>query len=201
MEDNDPRLFQIATLLAQHGESAVAIPLIERVQRAFLQSYDVNYNLALAYLQAERYDKASEALQPLTSPQGKAEAFDLLGTLEDKRAHPDAAEQAFEEALRREPANEDYRFDYGNALLQHGKLQPAIAAFHGALREMPESAKLQIGLGSAYYLSGDYESSAQALLEAVKLKPDSATAFFLLGEAYDSAARFQPAIERALNLT
>jgi len=195
--DSDPRLFQIATLLAQHGESAAAIPLIERVQRAFPQSYDVTYNLALACLQAGHYDKASEALQPLTGPQGKAEAFDLLGAIEDKQAHTSAAEQAFQEAARREPANEDYRFDYGNALLQHGKVQPAIAAFRAGLVDVPESAKLRIGLGSAYYLSGDYEESVKALLEALKSKPDSTTAFFLLGEAYDSAAHFQPAIESA----
>jgi tetratricopeptide (TPR) repeat protein len=195
--DNDPRLFQVATLLAQHGESAAAIPLIERVQRAFPQSYDVNYNLALACLQAGNYDKASKALQPLTGPQGKAEAFDLLGTIEDKKAHAVAAEQAFQEASQREPTNEDYRFNYANALLQHGKVQAAIAAFRAALVDVPGSAKLRIGLGSAYYLSGDYEESVQMLLEALKSNPDSATAFFLLGEAYDSAARFQPAIESA----
>jgi tetratricopeptide (TPR) repeat protein len=197
LPDNDPRLFQIATLLAQHGESNVAIPLLDRAHRAFRQSYDVAYNLALACLQAGRYDQASDVLQPLTGPQGKAQTFDLLGTIEEKRAHAGAAEQAFEEAARREPKNEDYRFDYGNALLQHGKLQPAIVAFRAALVDVPGSAKLQIGLGSAYYLSGDYEACIQALLEAVNTQPDSSTAFFLLGEAYDSAARFQPAIERA----
>jgi cytochrome c-type biogenesis protein CcmH/NrfG len=163
LPDNDPRLFQIATLLAQHEESDVAIPLLDRAHRAFPQSYDVSYNLALACLQAGRYDQASEVLQPLTDAQGKAQTFDLLGTIEEKRAHASAAEQAFEEAARREPKNEDYRFDYGNALLQHGKLQPAIEAFRAALVEVPGSAKLQIGLGSAYYLSGDYEASAQAL--------------------------------------
>ena len=51
LDDRDPRLFQVATLLAQHGESAAAIPLLERARRAFPQSYDVSYNLALACLQ------------------------------------------------------------------------------------------------------------------------------------------------------
>ena len=197
LPDTDPRLFQVATLLAQHGESAAAIPIIERVQHAFPESYDVNYNLALACFEAGQYERASQALQPLTGPRGGAEAFDLLGGVEEKRAHPDAAEQAFAEAARREPANEDYRFNYANALLQHGKLQAAIAAFRSALADVPRSAKLRIGLGSAYYLSGEYEPSAQALLEAVKAKPDSATAFFLLGEAYESAGKFQPEIEHA----
>ena len=193
----DPRLFQIATLLAQHGESAAAIPLLERIRRAFPQSYDVNYNLALAYLQTEKYGRAAEIIRPLADAQGRAEAFDLLGTIEEKRGHLPDARQAFEQAGRREPANEDYRFSYANFLLQHAEIEPAVAAFRAAVADLPKSWKLRIGFGSACYLSGDYQCASQELLEAVRLKPDSASAYFLLGEAYDSAERFRQPIESA----
>ena len=198
VKDQDPRLLQIAALLAQHGESAAAIPLIERARLAFPQSYEVNYNLALACFQAGRYDRAAEVLRPFAGPDGKAEACNLLGAIEEKRGHMDDAEHAFEEATRRDRVSEDFRFDWGNALLQHGKLEPAVRAFRSAVSDLPKSWKLRVGLGSACYLSGDYEGAAEALLEAVRLKPDSVMACFLLGEAYDSAARFQPAIETAL---
>jgi len=197
LDNRDPRLFQVATLLAQHGESAAAIPLMDRVHAAFPQSYDVNYNLALACFEAAQYDRAAEILQMLTNAQGRAEAFDLLGTVEDKRAHPDSAERAFLEAARREGANDDYRFNYGNSLVQHGKLETGVEAFRAAVSDLPGSWKLRIGLGSACYLAGDYQGAAKALLAAVAIKPDSETAYFLLGEAYDSAERFQAAIERA----
>jgi tetratricopeptide (TPR) repeat protein len=195
---SDPRLFQIATLLAQHGESAAAIPLMERVRKAFPQSYDVNYNLALAYLQTAKYDRAAGILRPLADAQGRAEAFDLLGTIEEKQGHITDARRAFEESVRREPANEDYRFSFANFLLQHGELEPALAAFRAAVSDLPKSSKLRIGLGSACYLSGDYQGASKELLEAVRLKPDSASAYFLLGEAYDSAERFRRPIETAL---
>ena len=198
LDNRDPRLFQIATLLAQHGESAAAIPLLERTRRAFPDSYDVSYNLALTYSQAEQYDKAAALLGPFTAEQGKADAFDLLGTIEEKRGKADEAERAFQQAANREPASEDYRFDYGNALAQHGKLEAALDAFRAAASELPKSWKLLIGLGSACYLSGDYESAAAALLEAVRLKTDSPVAYFLLGETYDSAERSQASIESAL---
>jgi tetratricopeptide (TPR) repeat protein len=198
LEDRDPRLFQAASLLAQHGESAAAIPVMERVRRAYPESYDVNYNLALACLQTAQVDRAAALLRPFTGPQGKAEAFDLLGAIEEKRGHSEAAENAFQEAARRDAGNEDYRFDYGNSLLQHAKLQPAVVAFGSAVSDLPSSGKLRVGLGSVCYLSGDYVSAVQELLEAVRLKPDSMTAYFLLGEAYDSAERFQPAIEASL---
>jgi len=197
LQDRDPRLFQIATLLAQHGESAAAVPLIERSRRVFPESYDVNYNLALTCLQAGQFEKAAEVLRPFTGPQGKAESFDLLGTIEEKRGHPLEAERAFRQASERGATNEEYRFDYGNSLVQHGKLDAAAAAFRAAVSDLPKSWKLRIGLGSVFYLAGDYERSAEALLEAVLLKPDTAPAYFLLGEAYDAATLHQPAIESA----
>jgi len=198
LDDRDPRLFQVATLLAQHGRSAAAIPLLERVRRAFPESYDAGYNLALACLQTGQYNRAAAVLQTLTGSQGKAEAFDLLGTVEEKRAQPDNAERAFAEAARREASNEDYRFNYGNSLVQHGKPDLAVGVFRAAVSDLPKSWKLRIGLGTASYLLGDYETAAAGLLEAVRLKPDSASAYFLMGEAYDSAEHLQPAIETAI---
>ena len=198
LPDNDPRLFQAASLLAQHGESAVAIPMMERARHAYPDSFDVNYNLSLALLDTGQLDQAAVVLQPFTSPQGRAEAFDLLGQIDEKRHRPEAAESGFHQAAQRDPGNEDYLFDYGNSLLQHGKLQPAADVFRAAVSTHPRSWKLRLGLGSACYLFGDYPRSVQALLEAVRLKPDSAIAFFLLGEAYDSAGPLQQAIEAAL---
>jgi tetratricopeptide (TPR) repeat protein len=197
VDDRDPRLVQIAALLAQNGQAADAIPMMERAQRAHPQSFEVSYNLALACLQTAQYDRAIQALQPFVGGEGKAEAFDLLGTIEEKRPSPQNAERAFEEAAHREPGNEDYRFDFGNSLLQHGKPDLAVVAFRQAVSDLPKSWRLRIGLGSACYLAGDYEGAAEALLEAVRLKPDASAAYFLLGEAYDSAPRFQPAIETA----
>jgi tetratricopeptide (TPR) repeat protein len=197
VDDHDPRLVQIASLLGQYGHSADAIPIMERSRRAYPQSYEVAYNLALACLQTAQYDRAVEVLQPFLGTQGKAEAFDLLGTIEEKRRRPENAERAFEEAAKREAGNEDYRFDFGNSLLQHGKPDAAVAAFRQTVADLPESWKSRVGLGSACYLAGDFESAAAALLEAVRLRPDSAAAYFLLGEAYDSVPRFQPAIAAA----
>jgi len=199
LPDSDPRLFRAASLLAQYGESEAAIPMMERVRRVHPESFDVNYNFSLALLETGKADQAAAVLQPFTGPQGPAEAFDLLGQIEEKRVRPEAAESAFHEAAQRDFSNEDYLFDYGNALLQHGKVGPATDLFRAAVSTRAGSWKLRLGLGSACYLSGDYPGSVEALLEAVRIKPDSASAYFLLGEAYDSAGNRKPAIEAALD--
>ena len=197
LKDDDPRLLQVAALVAEHGDPAAAIPILQRVRRAGPQSWGVNYNLAVAYFQTGQYDQAANILGPFTAAQGNAEAFNLLGAIEEKRKHTSEAEHAFEEAAAREPSNQDYRFDFGNSLLQHGNLAPAVAAFRAAVRDLPNSWKLRVGLGSAYYLTGEYENSARALLEAVKLKPDLRAGWNLLGDAYESAPGLQREIESA----
>jgi len=193
---DDPRLIHLAGLLAERGQVEAAIPLLEKAQKAFPGSYEVNYNLALAYFRMAKYDRAAETLEPLLASQSKAEIQDLFGTIEEKRSHPANAERAFGRAAQQEPANEDYRFDFANALLQHGKQDAAIAEFQSAVSALPRSWKLRLGLGSAYYLAGIYEGGAENLLEAVKLQPDSAPAYFLLGEAYDSWQHLQPEVQR-----
>lgn len=197
LKDDDPRLFQVAAILAEHGNPASAIPVLARLRRARPQYWGVNYNLAVAYFQTGQYDQAADILRPFMDKQGNAEAFNLLGAIEEKRKHTSEAEHAFEEAAARESSNQDYRFDFGNSLVQHGDLAPAVAVFRAAVRDLPNSWKLKIGLGSAYYLSGDYENSARALLEAVRLKPDLTTGWNLLGDAYDSAPGLQREIESA----
>ncbi len=198
LPDQDARLFQAGSLLARHGEYAVAVTMMQRARRAYPESYDVNYNLALALLETGELDRAAAVLRPFAGSQGKAEASDLLGQIEEKRGSPEAAENAFHEAAQRDPINDDYQFDYGNSLVQHGRLPLAVEVFRSAASAHSGSWKLRLGLGSAYYLSGDYLSAVQELMETVRLKADSVAAYFLLGEAYDSAGALQPAIERTL---
>src|SRR5262245_51447212 len=52
LQPQDPTLFQVATMLALHQDYLSAIPLMEKARQAFPRSYDVNFNLALAYFHA-----------------------------------------------------------------------------------------------------------------------------------------------------
>ena len=78
LSPKDPRFFQLASLCASHEDYTTAIPLMEKLRETFPQSYDVNYNLSLAYLRNKSYAKAAETLQTLLRNQPKAEAYNLL---------------------------------------------------------------------------------------------------------------------------
>ena len=194
----DPRLFQTATLLALHGENDAAIRILLRMRKAMPGSYDVSYNLALAYFRAAQYEPAAECLRPFLEPRAKAEPWNLLGAIEEKRGRSAEALAAYREAARLEPANEDYRFDVAAQALRHEGVEAAVTAFSQGVRDFPKSWRMRLGLGSVRYLAGDYEDAARVLLEAVALNPEPDAGYFLLGKAYETAPASQPPILAAL---
>ena len=197
LKPQDPRFFQAATLLALHGEYTLAIPLMEQVRQEFPQSYDANYNLALAYFRSGNPTKAAETLQVLLAQQPRAEVYNLLATVEEKRQHYLEAVRAYQKAAEMEPGNEDFRYDYANELLQHRTTQEAITLFATGVRDFPRSWKLRLGLGCAYYLAGKFDDAAGVLLETIKLEPNNKLAYFFLGKTYESTESLQPAIREA----
>ena len=198
LKPQDPTLFQVATMLALHQEYLSAIPLMEQSRQAFPNSYDVNFNLALAYFHAEQFHRADEVLRPLLEQGKKAEVYDLLGVVQEKLGNLAQAEELFRQAVALDPTSEDLHFDYANHILQFKSSQDAIKIFVSEVERFPQSWRMRLGLGSAYYLSGKYEETAQALLLAIQLKPDSKLAYFLLGRVYESVGTSQGSIQEAL---
>jgi len=194
LSPRDPRYLRVASLLAAHQDYVAAIPLMENVQREFPQSYEVNFNLALAYFDAQSYEKSAETLGPLIRHDPQAEAYNLLAMVEEQRQRYLEAVSAFQKAAELEPRNEDYRFDYGYELLRHQTTDAAIAVFASGVRDFPSSGKLRIGLGCAYYVAGKYEEAAQSILQATTLDPHNRLAYFFLGKVYERAYARQDAI-------
>jgi len=198
LKPQDPTLFQVATMLALYQDYLSAIPLMEQARQAFPNSYDVNFNLALAYFHAEQFDRANEILRPLVDQGKKAEAYDLLGMIQERLGNPAQAKEFFRQAVALDPGSEDLHFNYANHVLQFENSQAAIEAFASEVERFPGSWRMRLGLGSAYYLSGKYEETAQALLRAIQLKPDSKLAYFLLGRVYESVESAQSSIQEVL---
>ena len=194
LSPRDPRYFRVASLLAAHQDYVAAIPLMENVQREFPQSYEVNFNLALAFFDTQAYEKAAETLGPLVRHDPQAEAYNLLAMVEEQRQRYLEAVSAFQKAAELEPRNEDYRFDYGYELLRHQTTDAAIAVFASGVRDFQSSGKLRIGLGCAYYVAGKYEEAAQSILQATTLDPHNRLAYFFLGKVYEKAFALQDAI-------
>jgi len=89
----------------------------------------------------------------------------------------------------------------GNALLEEGKVDAAIAHFQEARRIKPDDAKAAFNLGNAFVQKGDLNNGIANLQDALQLKPDYVEAHINLGGALlktgragDAVSHFQTAL-------
>ncbi|HUS07741.1 MAG TPA: tetratricopeptide repeat protein [Bryobacteraceae bacterium] len=194
---DSPVLLQVGTTLATRGEYALALPLLRRFAGANPRSLDAKFNLGLALLNLGNLDEAEATARGLLQDAPKAETYNLLGSILEKKGETKGAVQAFAEAARSAPTNEDFRIDYGSSLMNADSLDEAIAAFSRAVADLPQSLRLRLGLGSALYLAGRYGEAARALLECVHGAPTFAPAYDLLGKMFESAPELYGEITQA----
>jgi superkiller protein 3 len=194
---DSPVLLQVGATLASRGEYATALPLLRRFTAANPASLDAGYNLGLALLHTGALEQAESVVRRLLSQAPKAETYNLLGSVIEKRGEKKGAVQAFAEAARLAPGSEDFRIDYGSSLINTDVLDEAIAAFSRAVADLPQSMRLRLGLGSALYLSGRYDEAAHAMLECISRAPGFAPAYDLLGKMFESAPERQVEIMEA----
>jgi tetratricopeptide (TPR) repeat protein len=192
---DSPALQQVGATLATHGEYELAVPLFRKFREAHPDSYDASYNLALALIRTGALDEAAGLGQQLVSRTGKAEAYNLLGTIQEKRGRHADAILAFEEAVRLAPQNEDFRIDHSGAVVANQDLERAVTLFSEIVRDFPKSLRARLGLGSVHYLLGKYEDAARVLLQTVQMDSKAAAAYDLLGKAFESVPGLQGEIK------
>ena len=194
LDARDPLGLQVATLLASEGAYDLAIREFERLRQVDPDSYDLNYNLALAYHRAGKETQASTLLQSLLARKENAELENLLGDVELNRGSSSRALAALRLATALEPRSEDFRFDYAQALTHQGLLDQALQVFARSATDFPNSSRVWLGWGATYYLAGKYPEATRALLHAAEIAPQAPEVYYLLGRVYDAAGPFQYAI-------
>jgi tetratricopeptide (TPR) repeat protein len=92
----------------------------------------------------------------------------------------------------------------GNALLQHGQLDEAIAQLQMALAINPDSAGPHYGLGNAFFQRGQLDEAIAHYQKALTIDPDNADNHNNLGNAFFQQGQLDKAIasyKKALTIT
>jgi tetratricopeptide (TPR) repeat protein len=138
---------------------------------------------------AQRYAQAAGALDPEC-----AEAWYVLGTVQQALDQPEGALSAFTEAVRLDPDNPAYAIAQAEFLVDQGRIHEAVQRLGEAVGRTPGRAELQIALGDLLNLMNRDEEAAGSYRIAMRLAPKRedvaerlATALFLSG-AYAEAA-------------
>jgi tetratricopeptide (TPR) repeat protein len=182
--------------IRQHNLKA-AIPYLEKARQMDPAQYDNAYDLALAYLETGMTAQSRAVIIALVAKKDGAELHNLLGDVEEREGHVDAAAQQYEAAARMDPTEKNL-FDLGSDLLRHRGFEPALKVFMFGAGRYPRSARLRVGLGISHYSLGQYDDAVATLCQAVDLDPKDTKAMDFLGKVYDVSPQFADEVTKRL---
>lgn len=121
----------------------------------------------------------------------RADAWTLLGILQQRMGKPGDAEAAYRQAIRLKPDYADAWTNLGNLLRDRGDLHGTLRAFQEAMRCAPASPEPAYNLGVALERFGLWDGALTAFRAAVECDPRHAEAHWNCALALLRAGRFQ----------
>ncbi len=179
--------YQLGEFYFHSGKLQAGIPYMEKARSLNPSSYVAGYDLALAYFETQKYEKARGLLQAMLRETNSAELHSLLADVDESAGDYLAAATEYQNAAQMDPS-EEHIFDWGTELLVHQTFDPAIKVFTRGVGLFPRSVKLNVGLGIALYLGGNYPKAVQVLCSATDLQPSLPWPYLFLGRSYNNVS-------------
>jgi tetratricopeptide (TPR) repeat protein len=176
-----------------------ALPLLERLDRAYPNDLEVRLTLAIFLARTGEFDRAEQlARGAVRERPGEAAAHFYLGTVLATRAFHGASAGAdvatYEEALgefrRACELKPGYAVAHGSAgltLRALGRRAEAVEEFRAVVRYSPAMPDARLELGRELLETGDARGAVEPLEAAVRMAPDNARARELLQKARAAA--------------
>ncbi len=151
--------------------------------------------LGVLHAQRRQFDRARELLAAAIAarPDDPRYQANLARTLRAAGRHAEAID-AYERALRLDPANAVARIDLGNLLVGADRVAEAADCFRRAIEVAPASAAAHEGLGFALLRQHREDDALAAFERAVALDPESPGAHANLGGLHLSKGRPEAAV-------
>lgn len=176
---------QIGAMQAQAGDYAGGIDNLERARALDPNSYQVGYNLGLAYFNKNDANQAARILESLRASQDTPEIENLIGSVYERQGNYLNAVKAFQKAAELDPKSEDYRLDFIFELLVHQSYDAAIPVAQAAAHDFPSSIRIPLALGVAYFGRGRMTEALKTFSEASRRFPDAELPVLFLANAAD----------------
>jgi len=186
----------IGVLLASYRQYDDAIRHFQIAAKASPDSDDVKFDLADAYFRKGQYQPALDSALSVSAEGQKDDAYlALLGDIYSHLGDATKATQIFEDAIRRNPDNDQYYLSLSLAQLRAGNLAAADATLKKGLERVPGSGKILWGLGVISALRGDADQASANLQRAVDLLPEWPGSYSVLGVLYYQTGQYSKARE------
>lgn len=186
----------LGVLLARYRLYDDAIRHFQAAAKANPDSNDVKFDLADAYFRKGQYPQALEAAQSVSADGQKDDAYlALLGDIYSHLGDSAKAIQIFQNAIIRNPDNDQYYLSLALTQLRAGSANEAEATLKRGGERIPASGKILWGLGVLSALHGDSAQAAEQLGRAVDLLPEWAGSYSTLGVFYYQTGQYDKARE------
>lgn len=158
---------------------------------------DAAVRAVLLFLEAGRAQVAIEtALQALEKDDNHAKLRNVLGKAYRAAGDPGQALEAFQEAIRLNPYEEEYYFDLAQLLMAHHNFDAAIRVLEASKRIIARSEQLELALGVAYYGQRRFQDAVDAFLRTIDLAPKLPQPYVYLARILEHGGERLPEIRR-----
>jgi tetratricopeptide (TPR) repeat protein len=178
---------QLGEFYLSVGDLKTGITHLDKAQKLKPEDYANGYDLAVACLETKKPGPARSLLQDMLRRNDTAELHSLLGEVDEALGDPISALKEYQLAAHMDP-NEKNIFDWGNELLLHETIEPALEVFKHGVALYPNSQRMYIGLGIAYYSRSLYDGAIEALCHASDLNPSDPRPYLFLAKMYNVSA-------------
>lgn len=175
----------VGVLLAHHRLYDAAIEHFQKAVQANPGSDEVKFDLADAEFRKGDFSDALVTAQSVSPSGQKDDAYlALLGDIYGHLDQPAKAEEIFQDAISRNPDNDQYYLSLALVQFRSNDLRDAKQTLLRGEARVPGSAKIHWGLGIAAELEGNTSAAGQELERALDLLPEWPGAYSTLGVFY-----------------
>ncbi len=171
-----------AIALTSQGRFNDAIPHFLAAQDRGVESFALQFNLALCYVGIRQFPNAIRILSAIPSGPRSADVKDLLAQAYVGNHQADAAWKAFQEAASLAPDRERLYVLVSQACMDEGLTDMGMRVVQTGLKNLPGSARLHFQRGVFDAQNDDTEQARKDFAEARRLAPDSEIAYIAEAE-------------------
>jgi tetratricopeptide (TPR) repeat protein len=204
---SEAQSIQAASLLLSIHESDTAISLIQRLNRGHFAAEPgwAQFDMALAYLLAGRYDEAveqtlvsisisTETVRPsLSGSPGPAQAWSVMGIAYAHLNQGERSVHALWQAANLAPGEEEHWLNLTRELMELNRHPEAIKAVQSGLAANPKSYALHLRLGATYIAAGRYPEAESVFRELVAAGDPLPTGYIGLAQVLMRTGRAEEA--------
>jgi tetratricopeptide (TPR) repeat protein/predicted Ser/Thr protein kinase len=188
-------LFEMANAFAAKKDYAQAIPRYEACLRQGFSDQAAFYNLAAAYLEAQRPADAVRTLEEgLRRHPRDAQMQTELALAYRAQNLPEKALAAAAQAVQIDPGDAEALCLYGELLLDAGRYREAIGQLEKSLTIDPGSYTGQLSLGRAYGELGELKKAGNVLNRAARLELTRPDPYIWMGVFFVRARKYREAV-------